>query len=172
MTESDLQTVLIIDDSEDIHNLITVRLRPEGVRLMHAYEAESALELVRQHRPDLLLLDLDLPGQNGLELCRRIKDEPELTAIPVIFLTGTVDVSIKVQAFEAGAIDYITKPFDGVELRARVRSGLRTKRFQDLLSTRAQLDGLTGLWNRAHFNQRLEDEVAVSHRHGRPVSLI
>lgn len=172
MTDNDTQTVLVIDDSQDIHDLIRVRLRPERVRLLHAFDADSAFELLRQERPDLMLLDLDLPGLNGLELCRKIKDEQELTAIPVVFLTGTVDVNTKVQAFDAGAIDYITKPFDGVELRARVRAALRTKRFQDLLATRAQLDALTGLWNRAHFDQRLAEEVAVSQRHGRPVSLI
>ena len=172
MTDNDTQTVLVIDDSQDIHDLISVRLRPERVRLLHAFDADSAFELLRQERPDLMLLDLDLPGLNGLELCRKIKDEQELTAIPVVFLTGTVDVNTKVQAFDAGAIDYITKPFDGVELRARVRAALRTKRFQDLLATRAQLDALTGLWNRAHFDQRLAEEVAVSQRHGRPVSLI
>jgi signal transduction histidine kinase len=128
MADSELQSVLIIDDSQDIHDLIEVRLRPEGVRLYHAFDAEAALALIRHLRPDLLLLDLDLPGQSGLELCRQLKADLELSAIPVIFLTGTVDVEAKVQAFDAGATDYITKPFDAAELRARVRAALRTKR--------------------------------------------
>lgn len=166
------QVVLVIDDSQDIHDLIAVRLKPEGVRLLHALDAEPGIALARQERPDLLLLDLDLPGESGLELCRRFKNDPELSAIQVIFLTGTVDVATKVLAFDAGASDYITKPFDGVELRARVRSALRTKRLLDLLATRAQLDGLTGLWNRAYFDARLSEECELARRHKRPLALI
>ncbi|PKL78729.1 MAG: diguanylate cyclase response regulator [Candidatus Melainabacteria bacterium HGW-Melainabacteria-1] len=172
MTETSPQRVLIIDDSQDIHDLIAVRLRSEGVVLQHAYDAETAFDMASQQQPDLLLLDLDLPGISGLEFCRRLKHEPSLISTAVIFLTGTVDVATKVQAFDAGAVDYITKPFDGIELRARVRAALRTKRYLDLLSTRAQLDGLTGLWNRAYFDQRLSEEVALAQRHGRPLSLI
>jgi two-component system, cell cycle response regulator len=169
---AELQSVLVIDDSQDIHDLIEVRLRPEGVRLYHAFDAEGAVRSARQDRPDLLLLDLDLAGQSGLELCRQLKSDPELSAIPVIFLTGTVDVEAKVQAFDAGAADYVTKPFDAVELRARVRAALRTKRYQDLLATRAQIDGLTGLWNRAYFDGRLSEEASMALRHRWPLSLI
>lgn len=172
MSEVDIQSVLVIDDSEDMHNLIAVRLRPEQVDMLHAYDADSALALMHQRKPDLILLDLNLPGLNGLELCRRIKYTPEWTTIPIIFLTGTVDVEIKVLAFDAGAIDYITKPFDGIELRARVRAALRTKRYQDLLATKAQLDGLTGLWNRAYFDDRLAEECALARRHRRQICLI
>lgn len=172
MTEHAHQRVLVVDDSQDIQDLIRFRLRGEDIELYQALDAEEALNMSRELRPDLLLLDLNLPGQNGLELIRRFKNEHELSTIPVIFLTGTVDVSTKVQAFDAGAVDYITKPFDGVELGARVRAALRTKRYLDLLSTRAQLDGLTGLWNRAYFDERLTDECSLALRHQRPVSLV
>ena len=170
--ERENQLILVVDDSEMIHVLIGASLLSEGVEVLHAYDARSAKVLTREQKPDLLLLDLQLPDQNGLAFLQELKDDVELNAIPVIFLTGTNDVPVKVQAFNAGAIDYITKPFDNTELRARVNSALRTKRYQDLLATRAQLDGLTGLWNRTHFDQRLADEVAVSQRHKRPVSLI
>lgn len=170
MTQS--QSVLVIDDASDIHDLIRVHLRPEGVRLHHAEDADAGLALAQAERPDLILLDLDMPGRSGLELCRLVKDDPDLAAIPVVFLTGTTDVPTKVRAFDAGASDYITKPFDAVELRARVRAALRTKRYHDMLATCALLDGLTGLWNRAYFDERLAAECHVAVRHGRGVALV
>jgi diguanylate cyclase (GGDEF)-like protein len=166
------QAVLVIDDAQDIHDLIDVRLRPEGVTVLHALDADAGLTLARERRPDLILLDLDLPGRSGLELCKDVIGDADLSSIPVLFLTGTVDVATKVRAFDAGAADYITKPFDAVELRARVRSALRTKRLLDLLTTRAQLDGLTGLWNRSHFDGRLTDAIAVADRYQRAVGVL
>ena len=166
------QSVLVIDDAKDIHDLVAARLRPEGVRLLHAFDSDRGLALAREERPDLVLLDLDLDGRSGLDVCRALRADPRLAAIPVIFLTGTVDVATKVQAFDAGAIDYVTKPFDGVELRARVRAALRTKRFFDLLTTRAQLDPMTGLWNRAYFDARLGDEVEALARGRRRLALV
>jgi diguanylate cyclase (GGDEF)-like protein len=81
------------------------------------------------------------------------------------------DVSNKVQGFDLGAVDYVLKPFDAAELRARVRATLRTKRFHDLLSTRAHVDGLTGIWNRAYFDQRMGEAIASAQR-GRTFSLV
>ncbi|MDB5100543.1 MAG: Sensory transduction histidine kinase [Cyanobacteria bacterium RYN_339] len=166
------QTVLVVDDSEDIHLLVKARLKPEGLRLLHAHDPEAAIALAQQHLPDLVLLDLDLGGQSGIEVCRRFKDDLALAGIPIIFLTGTVDVEVKVQAFDAGAVDYVTKPFDAVELRARVRAALRAKRFQDLLATRARVDGLTGLFNRAFFDDTLAKDLLLAQRHDRPLSLV
>jgi two-component system cell cycle response regulator len=99
------QSVLVIDDAQDIHDVVEVRLRAEGVDLVHAFDAEAGMEQARAKRPDLYLLDLDLPGRSGLELCRALKDEPALASAPVIILTGTVDVATKVRAFDAGATD-------------------------------------------------------------------
>jgi diguanylate cyclase (GGDEF)-like protein len=166
------QTVLVIDDDEDIHALVEARLRPENVEVRTARDARAGLQEARRAPPDLILLDLGLPDSTGLELFRSIQACRELAEVPVIFLSGTADVGVKVQAFDAGAADYVTKPFDAVELRARVRATLRAKRYRDLLATRAQLDGLTGLWNRAYFDQRLGDEVAAAVRHERRLSLI
>jgi two-component system, cell cycle response regulator len=123
-------------------------------------------------RPDLILLDLEMPGIGGFELCQRLKCDPSTALVPVVFLTGTSDVATKVRGFDLGAVDYITKPFDTAELRARVRAALRTKRYLDLLSVRAQIDGLTGLYNRAYFDQRLAEEVSAASRYGRRVSLL
>lgn len=171
MTDIERQSVLIVDDSEDIHHLVSARLSSERVNMLHAYNAAGGLEMIRQHQPDLVLLDLDMPGTDGMTLCQSIKEQHELANIPVIFLTGTLDVETKVQAFELGAMDYVTKPFDAVELRARVRSALRLKRYHDLLTTKAQIDALTGLWNRGYFDNQLAIELSVLERKGVPVSV-
>lgn len=166
------QRVLVVDDSQDIHQLVRARIHAEEVQLLHAHDATEGMELVRRHLPDLVLLDLEMPGMDGMSLCAELKEDPDLVGIPVIFLTGNIDVSTKVQAFELGAVDYVTKPFDAVELKARVRSALRTKRYQDLLATRAQIDALTGLWNRGYFNDRLATEISVTARQGSPLTVI
>jgi two-component system, cell cycle response regulator len=172
MSEGVPQSVLVVDDSADIHELVSARLRSEGVTLLHAQNAEAGLGLALQHLPDLILLDLEMPGGDGMTLCRQIMEDPMLSGIPVIFLSGTIDVATKVQAFELGAVDYVTKPFDAIELKARVRSALRTKRYHDLLTTKAQIDALTGLWNRGYLDDRLAAELSHMVRQGSPVSLI
>jgi diguanylate cyclase (GGDEF)-like protein len=172
MTGPGTQSVLVIDDAQEIHDLIDVRLRSQGLSIVHALDPDEGLRAARESPPDVILLDLDLPGKDGLELCRELRAEPALDAVPIIFLTGTVDVTTKVKAFDAGAIDYVTKPFDAVELRARVGAALRTKRYLDLLATRAQLDGLTGLWNRAYFESRIAEDVAAATRYGRTLALL
>jgi two-component system cell cycle response regulator len=118
-----------------------------------------------------VLLDLDLPDIDGLGVCRELKADPRTAEVPVLFLTGTEDAAIIEAAFDLGAVDYVTKPFEPSELRARVRSALRTKHYQDLLTNRARLDGLTGLWNRTYFDQRLVEEMSAGIRHNHPVSI-
>ena len=164
--------ILAIDDSDLIHKLLDARLRPEDVTIHHALDGEEGLRLATQVRPDLVLLDVDMPGMSGFEVCRRLLADPATASVPIIFLTGATQIFSKVEGLDIGAVDYVTKPFDPAELRARVRSALRTKRYHDMLATRAQLDGLTGLWNRGYFDQRLRDEVAAVQRYGRALSLV
>jgi len=166
------QTVLAIDDSPDIHRLLDVRLRPENLVVRHALDADEGLAEAARCAPDLILLDVDMPLVTGFELCRRLKDDPSLAHVPVIFLTGATDVYTKVEGFDLGAVDYVTKPFDPAELRARVRAALRTKRYHDLLAARSNVDALTGIWNRSYFNQRLGEEIAAAKRYGRELSLV
>jgi len=164
--------VLVIDDSEPIHKLIEARLTPEGLNVSSELDGERGVERAVAEKPDLILLDIDLPDVDGFEVCRQLKDHPDTKDIPVIFLTGTTSTESKVRGLDLGAVDYVTKPFDQVELRARVRAALRTKRLQDLLEHQSFLDGLTGLWNRAYLDQRAESELNIARRYGRPVSLI
>jgi diguanylate cyclase (GGDEF)-like protein len=166
------QTLLVIDDSEDIHRIVDARLRPEGLIVEHALSAGEGLAKARELKPDLILLDVDLPTVSGFEVCKSLKQDLTLVDIPVIFLSDAAEIYTKVQGLELGAVDYVTKPFDAAELRARVRAALRTKRYHDLLSARANVDGLTGIWNRSYFNQRFGEEIAAAQRYGRVVSLV
>jgi two-component system cell cycle response regulator len=170
--EVTIPCVLAVDDSPEVHELLEVRLRPEGLHLVTASSYDEGLKLAREILPDLILLDVDMPEHSGLDLCRRLKDDPMTSNIPVIFLTGSSEVETKVHGFDLGAIDYVTKPFHPAELRARVRAALRMKRSQDLLTQKAQVDALTGLRNRAHMDERLTAEVAGATRSGRPLSLV
>jgi diguanylate cyclase (GGDEF)-like protein len=164
--------VLVVDDSESIHKLVVARLRPEGLEVVGELDGERGIERAVADQPDLILLDIGLPNVDGFEVCRRLKEHPATRNIPIIFLTGTTDTESKVRGLDLGAVDYVTKPFDQVELRARVRAALRTKRLQDILEQQSFLDGLTGLWNRSYLDRRLESELNVARRYGRPLSLV
>jgi two-component system cell cycle response regulator len=165
-------TVLAIDDSPEVLALLAIRLRPEGLKLITATSYDEGLALASQYLPDLILLDVEMPEHSGLDLCRRLKEDPVTVNIPVIFLTGSTDVNTKVHGFDLGAIDYVTKPFHPAELRARVRAALRMKRAQDMLTHKAQIDALTGLRNRAYLDERLLAEEQQALRTGRPLSLV
>ena len=164
--------VLVIDDSEDIHSLIVVRLKTEGLEVFGELDGEQGIERAISDAPDLILLDIGLPDLDGFEVCRRLKEHPATRNVPLIFLTGATSTEKKVRGLDLGAVDYVTKPFDQVELRARVRAALRTKRLQDMLEQQSFLDGLTGLWNRKYLDRRLESELNVALRYGRPLTLV
>jgi two-component system cell cycle response regulator len=164
--------VLVIDDSEFIHELVRTRLREEGLHVEHELSGESGLAHAIDGTPDLILLDVGLPDVDGFEVCRQLKERAETRQIPVIFLTGEADTDAKVRGLDLGAVDYVTKPFDEVELRARVRAALRTKRLQDLLQQQSFLDGLTGLWNRSYLDHRLEGELNIARRYERRLSIV
>jgi diguanylate cyclase (GGDEF)-like protein len=155
-----------------MHALLEARLEGEGLALEHAFDGTEALVKVRADPPDLILLDLELPGMSGFSVCKALKGELHTSAVPVIFLSGKGDVESKVRGLDLGAIDFVNKPFEPAELRARVRAALRTKRLQDLLTVRAQVDGLTGLLNRSYFDRRLAEELAAARRFHRRVCLV
>ncbi len=166
------QKVLIIDDSKPIHALIKARLADEPIELHSAFDGESGIAAALNLIPDLVLLDVDMPDPDGFEVCRRLKDDPVTMNIPIVFLTGIASTEQKIRGLELGALDYIIKPFDPAELRARVRTSLRQKYLLDLLAKKAMIDGLTGLWNRSYFDQQLAAQLALFRRSGHPVSCI
>lgn len=165
-------TVLAIDDSPEVLAALKAWLRPEGIDLHVARDWETGLALAVEHLPDLILLDVCMPDQSGLDVCRRLKAEPRTEPIPVIFLTARSDIQTKLHGFDLGASDYITKPFHPDELRARVRTALRSRRERDSLRREARIDNLTGLLNRASFDAELRNAFASAVRRGTDVSLV
>ncbi len=119
--------VLAVEDEEDIREVVRYNLVKEGYRVSEAETGEEALKAARSDRPDLILLDLMLPGVDGLEVCRRLKRDPSTEGIPVVMLTAKGEESDIVAGLELGADDYITKPFSPKVLIARVRAVLRRK---------------------------------------------
>ena len=163
--------VLAIDDSELSHRLLEARLQGENLELHSATSSEEGLKKAKLLQPEVVLLDIGLEGMNGFELLTKLKEDNETQNIAVIFISATVEPMDRVRGLDMGAIDFITKPFDALELKARVRSALRTQYLVKMLEQRAQLDGLTGLWNRRYFDQRLEQEISEAKRHKRVLTL-
>ncbi|MGA3207905.1 MAG: response regulator [Syntrophales bacterium] len=117
--------ILIVDDEKDIVDLVSYNLEKEGFTTIKAYDGESALKLVDAKKPDLVILDLMLPGVRGLEVCKFIRKNPEIETLPIIMLTAKGDQVDKILGLEMGADDYVTKPFNVRELIARVRAVMR-----------------------------------------------
>jgi len=126
--------VLLIEDDPHMPEVLTALLHEDNITLVNTPDADGAVALLKQKHFDLILLDLGLPGVNGFDLLRRLKDSPETHAVPIIVLTAWNSTNDKLRGFELGAVDYLTKPFEGAELRARLCSALRTKYLQDELT--------------------------------------
>ncbi len=164
--------VLIIDDSPDAIAMVKARLAKEQLEIICAASGQAGLDAARLERPDLVLLDIKMPEMDGYDVCRALKADAELCMIPIIFLTGSVTTEDKVKGLDLGAVDYISKPFDGFELRARVRAALRNKHMQDLLIKYAQIDPLTELSNRRALTERLQHEWARIQRYNGSLAFI
>ncbi len=132
--------VLIADDEPDIVAVMAFFLTQDGYRVDKAYDGAEALRLIEENPPDLVLLDVRMPGVDGYTVCRRIKSNPETAFIPVLIITHVRGLDKKVEGVEAGADDYLNKPVNEVELSARVRSLLRMKGLYD--EVQAQKQGL------------------------------
>ena len=164
--------LLIIDDSPESLAIAKARLAKENVEIVCAGSGVAGLEMAQRENPDLILLDLDMPEMSGFEVCRALKADPDLCMVPVLFLTGSTTAEDKIRGLDLGAVDYVTKPFDAFELRARVRAALRTKHLQDLLIEYAHVDPLTGLPNRRALLECLQREWARIERHGGELSFV
>ena len=169
---SDKPIVLLIDDSPMIHRLLTYKLKNEGLEFLTAFSGEEGIELARDNLPSLVLVDLDMPGMNGHDVVRELKSDPKTMHIPTIVISGSTESSDKVLAFELGAMDFVTKPIDLPELRARIGSALHIHRLMQLLEQRAQIDGLTALKNRAYFDERITSTYNSLSRTGHTASLV
>ena len=126
--------ILVVDDLVQNVRLLEAVLSPKGFRVAAAYSGEEALEALGMEQPDVVLLDILMPGMGGYEVCRRIRQDPETAFLPVIMITASGEEE-KVRAIEAGADDFVSKPFDQAELLARVRSLIRVKRYHDTIES-------------------------------------
>ena len=120
--------VLVADDEQDLVWALRHTLRGEGYEVLVAYNGLEALALAQQERPDLVILDVMMPGLDGLDVCRRLRGDPVLAAVPVLFLTVRSSIEQRVEGLDEGSDDYLVKPFDMRELKARVRALLRRSR--------------------------------------------
>lgn len=178
--------ILIVDDHEDNVELLKARLESWGYGTSSAIDGEQALQEVEQNPPDLILLDVMMPKIDGIEVARRVKSNADLPFIPIIMQTALDATENKVEGLEAGADDYITKPIDFAELKARLNSMLRIKRLQEELEERerqlleanerlrhmSQTDGLTGLDNRRHLEDRIAEMFEHAKRLNEPFALV
>jgi diguanylate cyclase (GGDEF)-like protein len=185
--------IFVVDDTPDNVELLTRILNRAGFDVSSADGGQLALEMIEHDPPELVLLDIQMPGMDGYEVCRRLKENPALSAIPVIFVSALDDVSDKVKGLEMGAVDYVTKPYQRAEVLARVRIQLKIYRLQRELEQRnavieqqkselevanAELmrlsttDHLTGIPNRRRFIELVEEEIRVADRYGATFTLV
>ncbi len=139
---TDTGVILIVDDTPDNLALLSDALDDAGYMVLVALDGTTALNRIQRRRPDLILLDAMMPGLDGFETCRRIKQQPQTADIPVLFMTALTDSEHVVKGFEAGAIDYVTKPIQCAEVLARVASHLRTARILQSARESSQPAGL------------------------------
>jgi diguanylate cyclase (GGDEF)-like protein len=170
--QDDQLTVLVAEDNEDQMEIIQMILGRSRYRIVCAVDGEEALELLAREPVDIALLDIMMPRLSGMEVCRKIREDPRLKNIYVIFLTALITGEDRVKGLELGANDYITKPFYLPELMARISVGERLTRERRQMELQAAHDPLTGLYNRRTFEERFTHEFARTQRYGRPLSIL
>ncbi|MDO8605899.1 MAG: diguanylate cyclase [Phaeospirillum sp.] len=163
--------LLIIDDETGTIRLLTRILQDFG-EIFFATSGEDGLAMVRRDQPDLVLLDAEMPGMSGFDVCAAIKCDPAFADLPILFVTAHSDMESETRALDLGAVDFITKPLSPPIVRARVRTHLTLKQRTDLLHRLAAVDGLTGIANRRSFDAALEQEWRRACRAGTPLSLL
>lgn len=163
--------LLLVDDQIETIELLEGILG-EHYQLHFALDGETALALALALIPDLILLDVLLPGGNGFEVLTRLKADPLTASIPVIFITGLTDAQAETRGLQLGAADYLTKPINPAVARARIENHLALKQARDQLLALADSDGLTGIANRRSFDAALAAAHVRHLRSGAPLGLL
>lgn len=164
-------TILIVDDDPMNINILSEILEDKH-DILFATNGRDALRIARDEIPDLILLDIIMPEMDGYEICRRLKANPAVSDIPVIFVTGLSNVVDETRGLIAGAVDYITKPISPPIVLMRVSNHMKLTRALSKLSELASTDGLTNLANRRHLDARLEKECSGIRQPIAPLSMI
>lgn len=155
---SNRAVILVVDDEVSNIELLSALLE-DDYEICFATSGKEALDVARSVLPDLILLDVIMPGIDGYAVCREVKADPLLADVPVIFTTALGDQEAEVKGLELGAVDYVAKPITPVIVRARVRNHIEMKRMRDQLAELAVTDALTGLGNRRRLEQALQQEA-------------
>ncbi|AKU92044.1 response regulator [Vulgatibacter incomptus] len=163
-----LPQILIVDDDPDFASHLQGLLEAERMAVHTVHDVPAMLERLTESRPDLLLLDMELPGMSGMDACRLVRMTPDMQDLPILFLTAHTEISARIEAFEAGADDYLAKPVIPQEILTRVRLRLERNR---LLKERSDRDPLTGLLTRRALFEVLPARCAEARRHGRPITI-
>jgi diguanylate cyclase (GGDEF)-like protein len=171
-------TLLIIDDEPSARDTLEALLAAEGYRILKAADGAEGLVLAERERPDLVFLDVMMPGMDGYEVCRRMRASRSLAELPIVMVSALDDARSRLDGIEAGADDFISKPFNRAELRARTRTITRLNRYRRLLEQEERLgffdnfDPITHLPNRRLMGEHLAEMRAQAHRQERTLMLI
>lgn len=175
--ENEKRKILIVDDDITNRDLVAKALEHEGYQVQKAEDGASGLARIQEWKPHLVLLDMNMPGLNGLETLIRLRSSDDY--VSVMFVSGNSKRDDIIRGLDAGADDYVTKPFDLLELLARVRAQLRTKdlndklkRANDRLKELVDIDDLTGLFNMRSLYKKLDFEIERARRYSREVAVI
>ena len=163
--------ILVVDDDPSIVDLLEAFLQNE-YDVSVATNGEQAIKLCRQQSPDLVLLDVMMPGADGYEVCRRLKTDPVTRDIPIIFVTARDEVEEEIKGLEAGAVDFLSKPVHRAIVLARVRTHIVLRQQAAKLRAMAMTDILTGVANRRSVEERLDSEWRRCRRNRVPIAVI
>lgn len=163
---------LLVVDDQPINIQLLYQIFQADHEVFAATDGAEALAFCRETPPDLVLLDVVMPGMDGLEVCRRLRADPATADLPVIFVTAQSDPADETAALDAGGVDFITKPVNPAVVRARVHTHLTLKAQSDFLRALAFIDGLTGVANRRRLDEALSAEWRRCRRAGTPLALL
>lgn len=183
----DIQDViLVVDDESNNRFLLKTHLESAGFKIILAANGKEAIHATKKLTPDLIILDIMMPEMDGFQVCQFFRSKPETMIVPIVMVTALRGTDERIKGIEAGADDFISKPFNRMELITRVKSLLRIKKLNEALEQKiielektkeklrqlAITDGLTGIYNHRYFRQQLRLEVSRSTRFNLPISLI
>ena len=164
--------VLVTDDDPDLRTLADMQLSPQGYDVIQASDGAECIALAAQHLPDVILLDMMMPGMDGSEVLTELSNDPRTADIPVVFLSAITSTEEKVKGLERGAVDWISKSTEPREIVARVGAAARTKARQEEIKLQAGADPITRLHDRDKFKKRLDEEVSRHSRTTGPLSIL
>lgn len=162
-----MMKVLIVDDQPELRHVLRICLSAVGLEILEAGNGEKALAAIKEHSPEIIILDVMLPDLNGFEVCSRIRQTTPGTSAYVIMLSARTETTHRVSGLESGADAYLTKPFEPQEIMAQLRVGIRAVENRKSFLT----DPLTGILGRRAFDTLLDQSIARCHRHQVPLSL-